>query len=592
MRRLVLSTMAFSVAGAMLVPVARAVPTTTGGANGVIAFVRGSGNCQDIYTLRADGGTTKLTNCPPLIGTPAWSMDGKSLAVSYVPPSANFDLKLAILKATGGTPTVVNTGISPSNSPVFSRDGSELAFAGGESGDGNMAIYTVPVGGGTATKLVGSGNGEVNDEPDWSPTADVIAWSRHISGPTTFDVWTMTVDASGHNPTALTDLTNGQGNSRYPSWSPDGSKIAFASDRSGSWQIYVMTSDGTNVVRLTTTSNNIEPAWSPDGTKIAFVSGCTTSGCATSGPNGQRQNGNIEVIDVTDPSHPGAPQTILGTSASEFDPQWAPVCSGSGCPVTAIRQRSVRLTSIHRGVASGRVVASGAPAGCRAAVPLVLQYENAIERGPEWSHPNGHWVKEGTGRTTSTGRFHLRMPSRLTGWYRVEVARQQVGSQVCGAAASRLRVNNFVRDSQGDSRGPVDIAWAEGGMANQIVSFTVHTVRSFTTGQADRPCILFMKRVHNSQYGGSIGCAGGLVLNNVHKPITTKRPDSRTIVYAFREAELEPGFTVFEWGVRSGANDHTTYDVAPNDFDLGNPNPDFNAWDTPYFFKYKPTYHR
>jgi len=58
-----------------------------------------------------------------------------------------------------------------------------------------------------------------------------------------------------------------------PSWSPDGTKIAFASDRDGNSEIYVMNADGTNQTRLT---NNPAldggPVWSPDSTKIAFAS--------------------------------------------------------------------------------------------------------------------------------------------------------------------------------------------------------------------------------------------------------------------------------------------------------------------------------
>jgi hypothetical protein len=121
----------------------------------------------------------------------------------------------------------------------------------------------------------------------------------------------------------------------------------------------------------------------------------------------------------------------------------------------------------------------------------------------------------------------------------------------------------------------------------------LHTYRPFSTGQLGTPCILFMKRVRNSDYSGAIGCFGGLLLHDQHKPIKTLRPDSRTIVYRFDESELDPGFTVFEWGAWSrGSSDHDFYDGAPNDFELGHPNPDFNAWDTPYFFKHKPTYHR
>jgi TolB protein len=62
-------------------------------------------------------------------------------------------------------------------------------------------------------------------------------------------------------------------------------KIAFWSDRDGTDQVYTMNSDGTGVVKLTSTpGKNFFPTWSPDGTKIAFVStrdDPTPTGCTT-----------------------------------------------------------------------------------------------------------------------------------------------------------------------------------------------------------------------------------------------------------------------------------------------------------------------
>ena len=108
-------------------------------------------------------------------------------------------------------------------------------------------------------------------------------------------------DADGSNETRL---TYNPAHDSYPSWSPDGSKIAFQSRRDGTQEIYVMDADGSNQTRLTTnndafsaipaglppptggwdtstaffssryTKRNefVAPAWSPDGGKIAFVS--------------------------------------------------------------------------------------------------------------------------------------------------------------------------------------------------------------------------------------------------------------------------------------------------------------------------------
>jgi Tol biopolymer transport system component len=68
-------------------------------------------------------------------------------------------------------------------------------------------------------------------------------------------------------------LTNDPAYDILPAWSPDGTKIAFVSERDGNKEIYVMDSDGKNQINL---SNNPgpddEPAWSPDGKKIAFES--------------------------------------------------------------------------------------------------------------------------------------------------------------------------------------------------------------------------------------------------------------------------------------------------------------------------------
>ncbi|HXV17446.1 MAG TPA: hypothetical protein VD758_11745, partial [Gemmatimonadaceae bacterium] len=82
------------------------------------------------------------------------------------------------------------------------------------------------------------------------------------------DIWVMRPDGTG-----LRNLTNDPSSDINPSWSPDGLRIVFSSDRIGGQQeLFVMTNEGQGVTRLTDSfaSTDTWPSWSPDGQYIAF----------------------------------------------------------------------------------------------------------------------------------------------------------------------------------------------------------------------------------------------------------------------------------------------------------------------------------
>jgi hypothetical protein len=121
---------------------------------------------------------------------------------------------------------------------------------------------------------ISTGVGADFQDPDWSPDGLKIACSQAAvinQARGTYGVLVMNADGTNQtrlSSTAIEDIT--------PRWSPDGTKLVFASRRqgdAGTFEIYVMTASGGNQTRLTNNfRENSLPSWSPDGTKIAFQS--------------------------------------------------------------------------------------------------------------------------------------------------------------------------------------------------------------------------------------------------------------------------------------------------------------------------------
>jgi Tol biopolymer transport system component len=105
-----------------------------------------------------------------------------------------------------------------------------------------------------------------NFHPVWSPDGTKIAFAS--TRDTNPEIYVM--DPNGSN---IVRLTNNAAADGQPAWSPEGTKIAFATDRDGNNEIYVMNANGSGQVNLTShAGSDLAPAWSPDGTKIAFQS--------------------------------------------------------------------------------------------------------------------------------------------------------------------------------------------------------------------------------------------------------------------------------------------------------------------------------
>jgi Tol biopolymer transport system component len=129
---------------------------------------------------------------------------------------------------------------------------------------GNYEIYSMNPDGSGQTRL--TNNAALDWNPAWSPDGTKIAFMSTRTG--AGDIYKMNAD--GTNVVRLTTTTAPEG---APSWSPNGTKIAFDSQRDGDAEIYEMNADGTSQTRITTRPGpDVDPAWSPDGTRIAFNS--------------------------------------------------------------------------------------------------------------------------------------------------------------------------------------------------------------------------------------------------------------------------------------------------------------------------------
>jgi Tol biopolymer transport system component len=132
---------------------------------------------------------------------------------------------------------------------------------------GLPSLWRVPASGGPPRRLVGIG--EYAMSPSVSLRGGRLAyvyWKKDAN------IWRAPGPESPMKGDAPVKLIASTQNEDSPQFSPDGKRIAFSSDRSGSWEIWASASDGQNPIRLTNFggSHAGTPRWSPDGKQIAF----------------------------------------------------------------------------------------------------------------------------------------------------------------------------------------------------------------------------------------------------------------------------------------------------------------------------------
>ncbi len=160
--------------------------------------------------------------------------------------------------------------------PAISPNGATIAYT---TNDGTL--YTVPSGGGTPTSILNPANAELLP-PVWSPSGTQIAFTGSNSALSQLNVYTMS--STGANVTDVTSTYFLGGSTTLNSWSPDGLTLActYATSGSPNTAVVLFTLTGSFASTLTPSNfNDSLPSFSPDGTKIAFYR--TSVGGATPG---------------------------------------------------------------------------------------------------------------------------------------------------------------------------------------------------------------------------------------------------------------------------------------------------------------------
>lgn len=248
------------------------------------------------------GEKQRLTNPPAQYSgdrDPVFSPDGKTLAFARMSAVDVEDVYL--LPVAGGEPQRLTFDDKFLGGLNWTADGREIVFSSTRSGDSNL--WRIPVSGGTPQSLSGVGTGA--SSPSISRQGNRLAYMQSL---TDSNIWRVEISNHKARVNSPTKLISSTLPDYSPDFSPDGKKIVFGSNRSGSTEIWLADNDGSNPLQLTSNGGptTFSPRFSSDNRRIVFDS---------------RPEGNADIFIIN--TEGASPRRLTTENSEDILPNWS-----------------------------------------------------------------------------------------------------------------------------------------------------------------------------------------------------------------------------------------------------------------------------
>jgi len=240
----------------------------TASSNGTLLYLPGqmTGAGTPIHWMNRDGKSTPLRSTPANWMNLAFSPDGRRLATEIRDGASD----VWLLDVARDMLTPLTTDLHASGHPAWTADGRRIAFAVGRDTSTSNLYWRRADGAGEAQRLTTSAKAQ---RPfSWHPSGKFLAFDEETT-PANVDVMILPMEgdeASGWRPGTPTVLLNGPARETDPMFSPDGKWLAYTSNESGTFEVYVRPFPGPGGKTLISSGGGSSPMWSRAKREIVY----------------------------------------------------------------------------------------------------------------------------------------------------------------------------------------------------------------------------------------------------------------------------------------------------------------------------------